>query len=66
MSTREAAEYCGLSPRTLERLRVQGGGPEYERPLRRCLYTVEALERWLTAGRRKSTSVAAMPANEAA
>lgn len=62
LNTREAASFCGLSPRTLEKLRVTGGGPEYERPLRRCLYRVEALEQWLSASRRKSTSQA-MEAN---
>ncbi len=56
LSTREAAEYCGLSARTLEKLRLTGGGPEYARPVRRCLYSVEALEIWLASGRRKSTS----------
>ena len=29
--TRSAAEYLGLSPKTLEKLRWQGGGPAYYR-----------------------------------
>ncbi len=58
LSTREAAAYCGLSPRTFEKLRLTGRGPEYEKPggLRRCVYPVDSLDRWLSASRRRSTS----------
>ncbi len=55
-STRQAATYVGLSPRTLEKLRIAGGGPEYFKPNRRVVYDQTALDAWLTAYRRRSTS----------
>lgn len=58
MSTREAAAYTGLSARTLEKLRITGGGPEYLKitPTRRVAYDREALDGWLASKRRRSTS----------
>lgn len=56
MSTREAAAYVGLSPRTLEKLRISGGGPEYLKPNRRVIYETQSLDRWLRGTRRRSTS----------
>ena len=58
LNTKQAGRHCGLSPRTLEKLRVIGGGPQYCRPAGRRLvrYLVEDLDKWLTDGRRKSTS----------
>ena len=51
-----AAGYLGLSPRTLEKLRVQGGGPTYAKFGRRVVYAVEDLDRWAAERRRGSTS----------
>jgi hypothetical protein len=65
LNTREAAEYLGLSPRTLERLRLRGGGPIYEKPIRRCLYRIDALDAWASAAQRRSTSDPGPSANNA-
>ncbi len=55
--TVEAAFLLGLSPRTLESLRLKGGGPAYYSVGRRaCRYRRCDLTAWLDARRRKSTS----------
>nr|WP_241119826.1 helix-turn-helix domain-containing protein [Achromobacter xylosoxidans] len=46
MTNAEAADYLRLSPRTLEKLRVQGGGPRFRKFGRRVLYAVTDLEAW--------------------
>jgi len=46
----EAAEFLRLSPRTLEKYRVIGGGPPFRKFGRRVFYAIDDLERW--AGRR--------------
>ena len=56
LNTREAAAYMGLSSRTLEKLRVAGGGPEYFKPNRRVIYDRDALDTWLASKCRRSTS----------
>ena len=55
-STREAAEWLGLSPRTLDRYRVSGGGPAFHRFGSRVRYLAEDLDDWASARRRLSTS----------
>ena len=59
--TTQAAGYLGLSPRTLEKLRVQGGGPTYAKFGRRVVYAVEDLDRWAAERRRDSTSAPERP-----
>ncbi len=57
LSTTQAAGVLGLSPRTLEQLRVKGGGPEYFALGKRAIrYRRCALEKWLATRQRKSTS----------
>lgn len=56
MRTAEAAEYCGSSASTFEKLRLTGGGPVYSKIGRRVVYRVEDLDAWLTANKRRSTS----------
>jgi len=58
LRTDEAARYCGLSPRTLEKLRTSGGGPPFYRPRGRRVvrYREQDLERWLTEGLRRLTA----------
>jgi hypothetical protein len=58
LRTPDAAVYCGLSRRTLEKLRLKGGGPLYSRPRghRFVVYDVEDLVEWIRAGRQSSTS----------
>jgi predicted DNA-binding transcriptional regulator AlpA len=56
LRTREAAEYCGSSASTFEKLRLRGGGPIYSKIGRRVVYRLEDLDAWLAANRRRSTS----------
>lgn len=55
LTTKAAAHRLGLSPRTLEALRVRGGGPEFIKLGRRVLYEPRSLTRWVNANRRQST-----------
>jgi hypothetical protein len=59
--TAQAAGYLGLSPRTLEKLRVRGGGPTYAKFGRRVVYAVEDLDHWAAERRRDSTSAPERP-----
>ena len=56
MRTAEAADHCGSSASTFEKLRLTGGGPVYSKIGRRVVYRVEDLDAWLTANKRRSTS----------
>ena len=42
----EAADYLRLSPRTLEKQRVLGGGPRFRKFGRRVMYAVTDLDGW--------------------
>lgn len=42
----EAAEYLRLSPRTLEKQRVIGGGPKFRKFGRRVMYALFDLDAW--------------------
>ena len=56
LSVREAAEYLGLSPRTLDRYRVSGEGPVFYRFGGRIRYRREDLDAWAAKRRRRSTA----------
>ena len=56
LSTKEAAAYMGISPRTLEKCRITGGGPSYLKIFDRVLYDMDELDGWLAKQRRRSTS----------
>lgn len=56
LKTKEAADYCGSSASTFEKLRLTGGGPIYSKIGRRVVYRLEDLDAWLAASRRRSTS----------
>lgn len=56
LTTAQAAAALGLSPRTLERYRVAGGGPRYRKVGRWVRYLPVDLERWLESRARESTS----------
>lgn len=45
----EAAAFLRLSPRTLEKLRVIGGGPRFRKFGRRVMYALADLETWADA-----------------
>lgn len=52
LRTRDAATYCGLSHRTLEKLRLQDRGPRFIRlsEHRFVLYERTDLDAWLSTG----------------
>ena len=56
LSTREAAEWLGLSTRTLDRYRVSGDGPVFHRFGGRVRYLRADLDAWAALRRRRSTS----------
>jgi hypothetical protein len=56
VNQREAAEQLGLSVRTLERLRLTGGGPQYAKLCARVLYRQIDLDTWVAERLRGSTS----------
>jgi hypothetical protein len=49
LDTDQAAGYLGLSPRTLEKHRVYGGGPLFRKFGRRVFYAREDLDAWADA-----------------
>lgn len=51
----DATAYIGLSPRTLEKYRVTGGGPMFRKLGRRVLYVAEDLDEWANARKREIT-----------
>ena len=56
LSQREAAVLLGLSPRTLERWRVSGGGVPFVKAGRRVLYRPSDLDTWIASRVVASTS----------
>ncbi len=52
----EAAQFLNLSPRTLEKQRVIGGGPRFRKFGRRVLYAVSDLEVWANSRTFETTS----------
>jgi Helix-turn-helix domain len=52
----EAADFLRLSPRTLEKQRVIGGGPRFRKFGRRVMYSVADLEVWADARTFEATS----------
>ncbi len=57
LDTKQAAEWLGLSPRTLEGLRHRGGGPLYKKWGPKLVrYAISDLRAWAdTAGRRNTS-----------
>jgi predicted DNA-binding transcriptional regulator AlpA len=56
LRTPEAARFLGLSPRTLEKHRVYGTGPQYFKLGGRVVYKLNDLQTWADRGVRRSTS----------
>ena len=56
LNNEQAARYLNLSPRTLEKHRVIGGGPRFRKFGRRVLYALVDLEAWANARACDSTS----------
>ena len=55
LDTVQAASYLGLSPSTLSRMRVTGGGPRYSKAGRRVIYDVRDLDTWVEERKRRFT-----------
>ncbi|MDE2437083.1 MAG: helix-turn-helix domain-containing protein [Sphingomonadales bacterium] len=56
LRTKEAAEFLGLSARTLEKHRTYGTGPAYRKLGGRVVYAIDDLETWADRGAVTSTS----------
>jgi predicted DNA-binding transcriptional regulator AlpA len=56
LTTRQAAELCNLSRRTLEKYRVDGGGPIYVKIKGNVRYRPKDIDTWLAENLRRSTS----------
>jgi len=60
LTQNEAAEVLRISPRSLERFRVEGTGPKFCRAGRRILYRQSDIQAWLESRCFTSTSEAAV------
>jgi len=56
LSRAKAADYLGLSVRTLDRFRVIGGGPRFWKGGSRVLYDQRDLDAWVEERKQRSTS----------
>ena len=56
LNTKEAGDFLGLKPNTLEKMRVYGGGPEYRKHGRYVRYHIDDLNAWSDLRKRSSTS----------
>jgi hypothetical protein len=56
LNQQEAAEFLRLSPRTLEKFRLIGGGPAFHKFGRRAMYSLEDIMAWAKERKRYSTS----------
>ena len=56
LDTRRAAAYLGISPSTLNRMRVSGDGPRYSKLGRRVVYDIADLDAWVEERKRRFTA----------
>lgn len=56
LDTPKTAEMLNISPRTLERWRIEGRGPTYRKLGSRVIYLLDDLILWLDEQRRTSTT----------
>jgi Helix-turn-helix domain len=56
LSNDQAAAFLNLSPRTLEKYRVIGGGPQFRKFGRRVQYAIDDLQTWAAKRTCNSTS----------
>ena len=56
LNTDQAAFYVGLSRRTLEKMRIVGGGPRFRKHGRYVRYHIDDLESWSLGHGKASTS----------
>lgn len=55
LDTKQAAAYLGISPKTLNKMRVTGTGPRYAKANRRVIYDLRDLDRWVEDRKRDFT-----------
>jgi hypothetical protein len=58
LTTDQVAAYLQLSPRTVEKFRLSGKGPDFFKLGGRVYYTLETIKEWANGRRRQSTSAA--------
>ena len=63
LTNTEAADFLTLSPKTLNKLRVIGGGPRFRKLGRRVAYSLADLEEWATRRVCETTSDPIHPSN---
>jgi len=57
MTEQQAAAFLNVNPRTLQKWRVEGGGPRFVRMSRRCIrYWPKDIREWAQNRRKSSTS----------
>ena len=56
LNTQQAADWLGLKPNTLAKMRVAGSGPAFRKHGQRVLYHIDDLTAWSDSRRRLSTS----------
>jgi predicted DNA-binding transcriptional regulator AlpA len=56
LTTSDAADHLSLGVHRLEKLRLSGGGPVFVKLGRSVRYERSALDAWIAASRRRSTS----------
>jgi len=54
-NTKRAADYLGVSPATLNRMRTTGEGPRYAKVGSRVIYSPTDLDAWVEANKRTFT-----------
>ena len=64
LDTGAAAAYVGLSPDTLNRMRVEGAGPRYAKLGRRVVYALHRLDLWMEARGRRSRRPERLPGDD--
>ena len=62
LTTDEAAQRLSVTPNHLEKMRVNGGGPDFVKMGRTVRYEPAALQNWIATCRRRSTSQTAAEA----
>jgi predicted DNA-binding transcriptional regulator AlpA len=63
LTNTEAADFLTLSPKTLNKLRVIGGGPRFRKLGRRVAYKLADLEEWATRRVCETTSDPVCPSD---
>lgn len=58
LNTKQAAEYLGMSPKTLINMRITGKGPRYSKVSRRVIYDIADVDRWIVENKRRFTGEA--------